>query len=595
MSLARGLSRAVLLLLSGLAILVLLDGGARAAVPDSAFPAPTLFVSPGGNDQGSCSQAAPCATWNAAYQRAKPGQVIAVSGGTYPGQVIQSRNSTADLDPGCTPETPTNCIVFQTVPGQVAFVDGPLQVNGSSVWIDGATGGTSSVPARGRTYSIHVSGYVDTEATSPTDFPDHVIVQGIKATSFGVFDVHTAVFRDMDIGPATIGAGCKIEQGDGIENKIGFAAGVEIVPTNVTLDRMIIHNQTRDEAGAESDCHFGGLFLVTANGLTIQNSVFSQNAVYNIQVQNFGGAPPATRVTLQDNWFGCPVDWLYQPAGDTTCDNQADLQFNAASFFSNWLIRHNSFGGGIWAGFEGSSFDDIRVVGNAGSAPSRCYQGMTFAYNAWERARCSSTDRRLGALPFVSSSPGSEDFHLASRVGAGALVEPDAPDAGPSTDILGQVRPLRFPSDAGAVQPDSALILPGHSIGSAVLGAPADRLAAIYGDPVKTRSVELGPDRVAAQAQIFKAPGGRLGAFIVDNTVVGLWTTSPFYSTPAGLGTGTPLADARRLPLSAWAPCNDAMRTKLGPVATSFLAGASPRIVGQVLLLRRQFVTPCRP
>ena len=303
-SLARGL---VLLLLSGLAILAPLGPGAEAAEPDSTFPAPTLFVSPGGNDQGSCSQASPCAGWNAAYQRAAPGQVIGVAGGTYPTQVIQGRESTADLHPGCTPETPTNCIVFQVDPGHVARINGALQVNGSSVWIDGTTRSSYSVPARGRMYSIRVSGFVDTEATSLTDFPDHVIVQGIKATSFGVFDVHTAVFRDMDIGPATVGANCQIEQGTGFENKIGYAGGIRVAPTNVTLDRLIVHNQNRDRAGAASDCHFGGLFLVTARGLTIEKSVFSQNAVYNIQVQNFGGAPPPTQVTIQDNWFGCPV------------------------------------------------------------------------------------------------------------------------------------------------------------------------------------------------------------------------------------------------------------------------------------------------
>jgi hypothetical protein len=337
------------------------------------------------------------------------------------------------------------------------------------------------------------------------------------------------------------------------------------------------------------------LFLVTARGLTIENSVFSQNAVYNIQVQNFGGAPPPTEVTIQDNWFGCPVDWLTDPGGETACDRQVDIQFNSAAPFSGWLIRHNSFGGGFGEYVEGASFDDFRVVGNVGSAPSSCYQGMTFAYNAWDRARCSSTDRRLGVLPFVSSTPGSEDFHLSSRVGAGAIVPSDSTDAGPPTDMLGQVRPLRFPSDAGAVQPDTALIVPGRSIGSAVIGVAPDRLAAIYGAPVKRRSVKLGPDRIVAQAELFRAPGGGLGAFIVDDKVVGLWTNSPFYSSPSGLGPSTTVADARSLPLSAWARCGDAMRTRLGLVATSFLWGASARRVSEVLLLRRQFVTPCRP
>ena len=146
-----------------------------------------------------------------------------------------------------------------------------------------------------------------------------MIIDGVKATSFGVFDVHTAVFSDMDIGPATIGANCQIEQGKGFEDKIGFAGGARIIPTNVTLDRLIIHNQNRDAAGATSDCHFGGLFLVTARGLTIQNSVFSQNAVYNIQVQNFGGAPPPTasrfRTTGSDaRSNGLPIPGERRPA-----------------------------------------------------------------------------------------------------------------------------------------------------------------------------------------------------------------------------------------------------------------------------------------
>ena len=302
-------------------------------------------------------------------------------------------------------------------------------------------------------------------------------------------------------------------------------------------------------------------------------------------------------MTIQDNWFGCPVSWLTDPGGETACDGQADIQFNSVAPFSGWLIRHNSFGGGLGEYVDGASFDDFRVVGNAGSAPSHCYHGMTFAYNAWETstvlehrpaARGSPVrlvEPRLGGLP-----------PLVTRREPAPSSNPDSTDAGPSADMLGQLRPLRFPSDAGALQPDTALIVPGHSIGSAVIGVPSERLAAIYGDPVRTRSVKLGPDRVVAQAQLFKAPGGRLGAFVVDDKVVGLWTTSPFYSSPTGLGCRH-AARGREAPapLRVGAVCRRHAEPNSARSATSFLSGAGARTVNQVLLLRRQFVMPCGP
>ena len=64
----------------------------------------SLFVSPSGSDTSPCSQAAPCASLNGAYQPAKAGQTISVAAGTYPNQVIQARADLRYLS--CTPSTP---------------------------------------------------------------------------------------------------------------------------------------------------------------------------------------------------------------------------------------------------------------------------------------------------------------------------------------------------------------------------------------------------------------------------------------------------------------------------------------------------------
>ena len=60
-----------------------------AAPPPPPGQKPAYFVSPTGNDARSCmSRAAACASWNVAYQRAKPGSTVEVACGTYQAQDI---------------------------------------------------------------------------------------------------------------------------------------------------------------------------------------------------------------------------------------------------------------------------------------------------------------------------------------------------------------------------------------------------------------------------------------------------------------------------------------------------------------------------
>ena len=421
--------------------------GACSSSPTPSKPA-TLFVSPSGSDGGLCTVVAPCASWGRAYGLAVPGSVVEVAGGRYPGQLLPFRAALRDLSPGCAPASPGQCVLFRPAAGASVTVDGGLEVRGSSVWVKGSVSG-SGVPSRQRSFNLRVNGYVDTEAKSAVDHPDHVIFEGIDAVNFGAFNVDTVTFKNMDVGPATVSSGCAIKQGPGFENKIGWGGGITYVPRNVTLDGLLIHNQNGDSGRIASDCHFGGLFIVTVDGLTIRNSVFSQNVVYNIQVQNFGGAPAPRNVTIENNWFGCSVEWLY--VSETTCANQADIQFNAASRFSNWLIRYNSFVGGLGQYVPGASYDNVRVLGNAGSRPSNCYPGWTFAYNAWVNGSCSATDRSLAALPFANATPGQEDLLLA---GASAvdLVTSTTADSVVATDIRGKPRPLGAGRDAGATE-----------------------------------------------------------------------------------------------------------------------------------------------
>lgn len=408
----------------------------------------TLYVAPGGSDAGTCASAAPCASFDRAYQVAKPGQVVEVAGGSYGSQVIMNRDALRNLSPGCEPGSTANCVVFRPAPGATVRINGVLEVRGSSVWVDGTASGSILSP-ESRSYNIQVTGYLDTEAGSESNYPDHVILDGIDATNIGAFNVDTVTFQDIDVGPATVTSGCAIREGPGFENKIGFGGGVTYVPRNVTFDRVVIHDQNGDQGRIGSDCHFGGLFVVTVDGLTIRNSIFSQNVVYNIQIQNFSGRAP-TNVTMENNWFGCPVEWLYVSA--TTCDNQPDVQFNAASMFSNYLFRYNSFAAGLGQMVGGASYSNVRVYGNAGSGPSQCFSGWTFGYNAWDKNACASTDVSLGSLPFVDPRPGQENLRLSPGSRAIDLVTATASEYVIGSDIAGSARPLGGARDAGATE-----------------------------------------------------------------------------------------------------------------------------------------------
>lgn len=548
---------------------------------------PTLFVAPSGSDGGLCTRVAPCASWDRAYGLARPGSVVELAGGRYPGQLLRSRAVLKDLSPGCTPASTAQCVVFRPAAGQTVTVDGPLEVRGSSVWVDGAASPASGVPSRARSFNLRVNGYVDTEANSVSDHPDHVIFEGIDAVNFGAFNVDTVTFKDMDVGPATVSSGCGIKEGPGFENKIGWGGGVTYVPRDVTLDGLLIHNQNGDSGRIASDCHFGGLFLVTVDGLTIRNTVFSQNVVYNIQVQNFVGPAP-TNVTLENNWFGCSVEWLYN--SETTCLGQADVQFNAASQFSNWLIRYNSFAGGLSQYVHGASYQNVRVLGNAGSRPSNCYPGMTFAYNAWAGGSCATTDRNVRRLPFVSSSPGSEDFRLALGAGARALVQPVSRDLQLAVDMTGRNRPLRFPRDAGALERDTALLRPGRSIGAAAIGMRRVDVLGLYGSSYRSRRVKVGPQALPGRADLFAVPGGELRVTTLADRVAGLSTGSRYYTTSKGLGVGSRLAV--RSNSRPGTGCANVIRRRFGSVVVSF-AIRRDGLIRTVSLIRRGLEVPC--
>ena len=241
-------------------------------------------------------------SFNASYQAATVGETIVVPAGSYGDQRINAR---AALRGGaCSLSDTTKCVNF--VMGGNVQINGSIEVHGAAVHIDGGN-------------KLRVSGYVDTEADTASQYPDHVMFENLQTGNIGAFSSTDITFKNLDVGPSTVGSGCSRP-----ENKIGYGSGIVVEPTNIVLDGLYIHNQNVDSAGRASGCHYGGLFIVTAENLVIKNSVFERNVVYHVQIQNFSG-PPAKNVVFDNNRFGCPVEWL--DVGDV-CDGQRAIQFD---------------------------------------------------------------------------------------------------------------------------------------------------------------------------------------------------------------------------------------------------------------------------
>jgi hypothetical protein len=284
---------------------------------------------------------------------------------------------------------------------------------------------------------ISVSGVIELAEGGPG--ANNVVFDRMHATNFLIGPSHDITLSNSDIGP---------DPNCGVENKIGPDGNIpNAVPYNISVVGNYIHDQNGDNP--VSGCHFGGLFLIAGHDMTFARNTFARNVVYDLQVQNFtgsyGGAP--SNVTIENNWFVGPVEWL--PL-DTTWDRQPNVQLDCrpgACAYTNWLVRFNSFTSGVDFRFDGNNaLTNVRAVGNVGGG-SNC-SGAIYEYNVWGDGTCGATDKRA-APAYLSSSIGSPDFHLSGGTAVDEVPGLDA-DQRIANDHDGNPRPLGAARDAGA-------------------------------------------------------------------------------------------------------------------------------------------------
>lgn len=344
--------------LAGVAVALLLIDGHK---PQRPFSSPhTLYLSPGGNDTGLCADAyAPCASFDVAYHRAHPGDIVVVASGTYPAQTIDgdgAKTSSAD-------------VVFRPAIGAQVRIAGPLYIYGSHVTIEG----------------LHVSdvtiGNYDQTPGRPN--PIDVSLLGVVGRNFEIDSAREVKISGGAWGPASA---CGGPYGGG-NNSIRDVTGV--IPTNISIAHVTIHDvQSYDLVG----CHIEGLAIFAGRHVSVSDSKFYGNSVYDVFVQANSG--PISGLTFKGNWMAMPV-------GIDGRQNGTVIGFSG--IHSNVLVEGNRFNYIISLDDDGLKpiYTNFRLSGNVGMLPylGCTLRGIVFRRNIWQRGACSATDVNLRGAP----------------------------------------------------------------------------------------------------------------------------------------------------------------------------------------------------
>jgi hypothetical protein len=414
------------------AVLCVVVAGLALAAP--AHAGPKVFVSPSGSDARSCkSPRTACASFDRAYRVARPGQVVRVAGGSYPGQTI-----------GAVSGRRGPRVVFRPARGATVVLGGLTFSGADYVTVERMrTRVKQSEPGAGNREGIfvgpgshHIKLARMVAGSISTWKADHVLVRG------GRYGPCHAVWNASNV--------CD-------NNKID-------VSTNVTIRGAVFHDFRFDQSCFGGDCHWECMYVNGGRNVTIKRSKFYNCALYDIFVTLSGDDARSMghrRLRIQGNWFDTP--WTETPSGGARARPHAvSLAWcqNSPNGYRDVYVRFNSFQRNTGIELDGNRscvFEGVRVIGNMMGNASPCDNRVRYAYNLLSRAllggRCSSTDR-IGAnrLPYRRQASGAGfDFHLRrSKTAADNLVPRSVYGGCSGRDIDTQRRPLQSRCDAGA-------------------------------------------------------------------------------------------------------------------------------------------------
>jgi hypothetical protein len=392
----------------------LIAGAAAAAVAAAVLltrPSPrasttTRYVAAGGSDTGSCPESDPCATIDYAYHLAPPGGTVELAPGTYPDQQVTTKAS----DPlGSAPVTIRGeAGGLASIPGSLAFL-----------------GARDVVVQHIQLGQLAILPSTRSALSSATVYSSGIELDHVRLKNFYTRSASDVTLRDSDTGHYSY------SPADHGSSTIGAYDGMP-PSTGIVLDHVSFAGIRRDSSPSHAEC----LFLQAVDGIVIRDSRFVQCPIFAIFSQAVGTpALNPQHVTIENNLLGHPGD-----GGSSSIY----VDYRGGTPPTNWLIRFNSFGGGLRFA-DGSSFPGIVVDSNVGeNASGYCGAGVTYEHNVWSEVTCGATDR-IGAQGYVNAA--ALDFRLRP---CSAAIDAGNPASYPARDIAGHERPIGRAPDAGA-------------------------------------------------------------------------------------------------------------------------------------------------
>jgi chitodextrinase len=384
---------------------------APVSVTTSTCGAGSLYVATTGSDANSCTQVAPCASFQRAYALAQPGQVVQVAGGSYAYQRLSYVSKSGSAR-----------VVFQPVAGAQVTVQ----------WLDlGLT-----------PYSVRPPSHVElrdmraTNGWAVWDGADDVILRNVGAATFQIINASNVQVLGGDFGPCD-------------EPTCGGA--MRFSGSNLLVDGVSIHDITSSDLVRY---HVDGMFVRGCQGCTVRSSKFWGNMIDNIRIQNCcpGYDPPNQNITLENNFFAAPLQ------GDRVSTRSDAIDIDSPT--PGLVIRNNSFylSGPLFTNtgnYNGPVVANNLMMNNPTPGGS-CGIGVTYSHNlfvpnspGWGDTPCSATDVKFAsfsAFGYARATVGSGlDYHIAAAspaIGAGTTTNCAA------QDIDGEARVTRC--DAGS-------------------------------------------------------------------------------------------------------------------------------------------------
>ena len=317
-------------------------------------PGATRFVSTTGSDSNPCTASRPCRSLDRAYTVSRPGTVVSVAAGSYPGQRIDA-----------TPKKKGPRILFRPANGAKVTFSSIRVVRGSYIEFRG----------------FRVSNDTYNEAGAKW-----ISYRYMSMRQFFVRSADHILYEASNIGPN--------DSNDGM-NWISAQYQKNDPATYIRLNRVRIHDFTKHNSGAHIDC----VAIDDANHVSITNSRFWNCEHFAIlfgldSTTNRG----ARNVLIQNNFLDCCISGYYS-IGLGDVGGPMKIRFNSLTLGLGWL-----------GGTVRNVTVDSNVIANNNAA--NC-NDATWRYNVV--ARGSACGGRRAATAFTDPP---QNLHLSRRSAA---------------------------------------------------------------------------------------------------------------------------------------------------------------------------------